>query len=100
MLLSQNTYGDLVRSNHLTAIELLDVIDAAAYVSVLMPTLNLDYEKFINLDIETSNSFVMLYKTELYPWMAKIEQEAREYDKQMMEKKKQIEEYKEETKQQ
>lgn len=44
MLLSGNSYGQLIRSGHNTAVELLNLIDGVAYFSVLAPNFKEDFK--------------------------------------------------------
>lgn len=75
MFFSNNMYGDLARSQHLTGNLMLDMIDAYAYLMVCCPTLGLKKEDFNNVTPELETTFILAYKTEFFPWYASIEKE-------------------------
>lgn len=76
ILLSGNTYGDLVKSNHKTAIELLNLIDGVAYFT----TLNEDFKKDFNIveftTMEVVNQrLIMIGFVKFWKWLNQIETE-------------------------
>ncbi len=77
MFLSSNKYGDLARSGHKTASRLLDLIDAVAYFSILIPEIknNMKVADFEIMDIKTQRNMMRGYKVDFYPWFANIESE-------------------------
>jgi hypothetical protein len=81
MILSGNSYGDLVKSSHKTAVELLNLIDGVAYFSVLAEGFKSDFkiEDFTKMEIEQqrqiSKGFIPFWK-----FLVNIEKEINNLD--------------------
>lgn len=82
LLLTDNNYGDLARSRHTTALELLDLVDAVAYFSILIPEIKstLNLADFLNMDAKRSKAYVKAFKKEFTPWFDAIEEELNKED--------------------
>lgn len=76
MLLSGNTYGDLVKSNHKTAIELLNLIDGVAYFSTLNKQFRDDFNvaEFTTMEILKQRQIMTAF-VKFWKWLNEIEQE-------------------------
>jgi isopentenyldiphosphate isomerase len=82
IFLSSGKYGELARSAHKTASKLLDLIDAVAYFSILIPEIksNMTVNDFENMDIVTQRNMMRAYKINFYPWFEQIEAELNKED--------------------
>ena len=82
LLLTDNNYGDLARSNHVTAIKLLDLVDAVSYFSILIPEIktSLNVDDFLNMDPKRVKAYTKAYKEDFLPWMLEIEEELNKED--------------------
>lgn len=74
MILSSNTYGDLVKSNHKTAVELLNLIDGVAYFSTLNKDFREDFNvvEFTTMDI-MNQKIIMIAFVKFWKWLQDIE---------------------------
>jgi hypothetical protein len=82
IVLSGNMYGSLVRSNHKTGTELLNLVDGVAYFSVLCKNFSKDFEieKFTEMNVLNQKKISFAFVTIFWPWYVKIQSEI---DKQM-----------------
>lgn len=76
LLLSGNSYTELAKSQHKTALNLLNLIDGVAYFTTLIPTFKEEYnvDEFTKMELkqqsEISKAFLYFWK-----WMQDIENE-------------------------
>lgn len=76
MTLSGGIYGELVKSQHKTAVELLNLIDGVSYFSILNPEFGKDFDivNFTEMEVLTqkriSAAFVLYWK-----WLLGVEAE-------------------------
>jgi hypothetical protein len=70
MFMTNNTYGDLARSNHTSAVRLLDIVDAIAHFAILIPKIRdiFKLEDFQNMTPEIRKSYTKAYKKTYLPW--------------------------------
>lgn len=74
ILLTGGTYGQLARSEHKTATEMLDLVDAVAYFHVLIPAFKnvLPIEKFAETDAVMSAKVRKAFVNVYYPFFEKV----------------------------
>lgn len=77
LMLSGNMYGDLIKSNHSTAVELLNLVDGVAYFSVLAPNFKQDFgtDKFTEMDVRKQKQIVKAFTKSFWPWFLNINTE-------------------------
>ena len=75
MLFTDNMYGDLSRSSHISGNELLDIVDAYSTLMVCCPSLKLDEAKFQVIDDTVSKVMREAYLLQVYPWFESIKTE-------------------------
>jgi len=82
LLLTDNNYGDLARSGHISAIQLLDLVDAVAYFTILIPEISksLNVQDFLNMEPKKTKMYIKAFKEEFMPWMDKIDIELNRED--------------------
>jgi len=82
LLFTDGNYGDLARSRHNTALELLDLVDAVAYFSILIPEIasNLSIQDFLNMDVKRSKAYIKAFKKQFSPWFDELEAELNKED--------------------
>lgn len=76
IVLSGGIYGDLVEnSKHATTVNLLNLIDAVSYFTVLSPEMTSDFDlkQFDKIDIKTQMQLRLAYVEQFWPWFADIE---------------------------
>lgn len=80
--LTNGTYGDLVRMNTIDANFALDLTDAIATFSILIPNFNtkINVKSYTELDIVSAKKIVKTYKKEFFPWYNEIMTELKSFD--------------------
>lgn len=74
LMLSGNMYGDLMKSNHSTAVELLNLVDGVAYFSVLAPQFKIDFDtkNFTEMDVFKQKQITKAFTKVFWPWFLNI----------------------------
>ena len=82
LLLTDNGYGDLARSAHITALNLLDLVDAVAYFTILIPEISssLSVNNFLNMEPLKAKMYAKAFKREFRPWMEAVDVELNKED--------------------
>lgn len=64
LLLTNNNYGDLARSGHTTALDLLDLVDSVSYFSILIPEIkkSIKMEDFLTMDPIKAKLMIKAFK--------------------------------------
>jgi len=75
--LSNGTYGDLVKNNTKSSNQSLDLIDAIATFSVLIPELKniLEVKSYLDLDLKTAKMVVNSYNKDYFLWFKELNDE-------------------------
>lgn len=81
ILLSNGQYGDFARSSHKTALQLLDLIDAYSYFSILIPEMKLSIDVFNSLLPEQEKEYRRAYSEEYFPYFIGVENSLNGEDK-------------------
>ncbi len=74
LMLSGNMYGALVKSEHSTGVDLLNLIDGIAYFTVLNKDFAKDFEAddFSNMDVVRQKQIKKAFSKVFWPWFTKI----------------------------
>jgi len=82
LLLSGNMYGDLIKSNHATGVELLNLVDGVSYFSVLAPDFKKDFatDKFTEMDVFKQKQIIKAFKKTFWPWFSGVDAELNKED--------------------
>src|ERR1700746_2780161 len=77
LLLTNNGYGDLARSGHITAINMLDLVDAVSYFTILIPEVksSLKLEDFLSMEPLQAKNLSKAYKKYYRPFLEEIDRE-------------------------
>lgn len=80
--LTNGTYGDLVRMNTITANNVLDIADAIATFSVLIPEIKkqLTVKSYTEIDAVTARKIAKSYREQYFPWFNEINEELKSLD--------------------
>lgn len=71
--LSEGTYKALVASDTVQGNELLDFIDAFAYLSVCSPEIKLDVKDFKSCNVVIEKNLTNLFKKQFFPWLLEVD---------------------------
>lgn len=74
-VLSEGQYAVLANNGTKHSDELLDIIDAFAYLSVCCPTIKLDFNNFSSMTTKLQFTLVYAFKKFYYPWYMSIQEE-------------------------
>lgn len=74
LILSENTYANLVAADTVQGNYLLDFIDAFSYLSVCCPEMKLDVKQFKDYNVKIEKTITLLFKKFFFPWYIQIEE--------------------------
>ena len=80
LMLTNSQYGEMARSGHVTALQLLDLVDAVAYFTILVPELksSLKVQDFMDMNPVEARNLRKGYKKYFVPFFEAVEKELNE----------------------